>query len=150
MNGAPQTPTIARPLVKAGDDFTHALGAGDRVELAGLAQPRRRIEVVVGAQRDDEHIRFVYGPVGRDAPRLGVDGDDLLPQEPYAGLGEVVVAKPNLLGLGAAEHDVELREPEDERFTRVDQSDAGFVAEPLREDRRQLEPGEARSENEYS
>ena len=43
----------------------------------------------------------------------------------------------------ATEHDVELREPEDEPVALVDQHDVGGVAELVRQPRRQLQPAKA-------
>ncbi len=50
-------------------------------------------------------------------------------------------------GARTPEHDVELRVSEDERVARVDQRDAGFFAELLGEDGRELEPAKPRPEN---
>ena len=75
------------------------LGAGDRVELvAALGEPRRRVEVVVGAERDDQHVGLVDAGVGRHPPRLGVDRGDRLLQEAHAGLRDVAVRQPDGVG----------------------------------------------------
>ena len=84
----------ARPARERGQDLGEPFGAGDRVELvAGLGEPGRRGDVVVGAERDHEHVGLVAARVGRHPPRLGIDRGDRLLQEPHAGLDEVAVRR---------------------------------------------------------
>ena len=46
----------------------------DGIELvAAFDEARRRAEVVVGAERDDEHVGVVRPPFRDDAPRCRVD-----------------------------------------------------------------------------
>ena len=59
--------------------------------------------------------------IGRDAPRLGVDRRDRLLHQADAGLHVLAVREPYGLGRRTAEHDVELRVPEDEAVALVDQ-----------------------------
>ena len=66
----------------------------------------------------------------------------------HAWLGEIGVGQADVLGRRMAEHHIELRVPEDERVARLDQRDAGVVAERVGEDRRELEPAETGAENE--
>ena len=149
LNGAPQTPIDRAALRERRDDLGQPLGAGHGVELvAALGEARRGVEVVVGAERDDEHVGLVDSRVGGHPPRLGIDRGDRLLQEPHAGLGDVAVGQPHRLGRRAPEHHVELREAEDERVALVDQRHLDVVAERLREHRAQLQPAEARAENE--
>ena len=131
------------------EHIAEPLRASGGVELVlARREPRRRREVVVGAECDDEDVGFVHAGGGRHAERVRVDRRDPLAQERDARLGEVGVGHANVLGGGAAEHDVELRVSEDERVARLDQRDAGLVAEGVGEDRRELEPAEPRSQDE--
>ena len=60
LNGVPQMPTIAWPYVKPGQDAADGLRTRDRVELvAGLRQARRRRDVVVRAERNDQDVGLV-------------------------------------------------------------------------------------------
>ena len=98
------------------------LGAGDGVELvAALGEPRRRVQVVVGAERDDQEVGLVDAAVGGHAARLGIDRGDRLLQKPHPGLYEVAVWDADRIGCRPAEHHVELRIAEDERVALVDQ-----------------------------
>ena len=140
---------IARPCENVGQQLAQPLGAGDRVELvARLGEPRRGVEVVVGAERDDEDVGLVDAGVGRHASRLGIDRGDRLPQEAHAGLGDVAVREADRVGRRPPEHHVELRVPEDERVVLVDQRHVDVVAERLRQHGRELETAKARPEDE--
>ena len=131
------------------DDAGEPLGTVDRVELvAALGQAGRGLEVVVGAERDDEDVGLVGAGVGRHAPRLGIDRRDRLLQEPHARLGDLAVRQAHRVAARAPEHHVELREAEDERVALVDQRHVDLVAERLRERGGELEPAEARAEDE--
>ena len=148
MNGAPQTPTIARPRVNVGNHVAQSLGAADGVELvAALQQTGSGVEVVVGAEGDDEDVGLVNGRVGRHPARLGVDGDDRLAQQADTRLDERSVGQADVVGLRAAEHHVQLGVAEHERVIPVDQRDAGVVAERLGQQGRELQPAEARPED---
>ena len=71
LNGAPQTPIDRVALGERRDDPGEPLGAGDGVELvAALGEAGRGVEVVVGAERDDQHVGLVDAGVGGHAPRL--------------------------------------------------------------------------------
>ena len=134
LNGAPHTPTIARPSENGAAPRRSRVGAGDGVELvAALGEPRRRVEVVVGAERDDEDVGLVEAGVGRHAPRLRVDRGDRLLQEAHAGLRDVAVREADRVGRRPPEHHVELRVAEDERVALVDQRHVDVVAERLRQ-----------------
>ena len=134
-----------------GQHLGHPLRAGDRVELvARLGEPGRRVEVVVGAERDDEDVGLVDPRIGRDPARLGIDRGDRLLQEADAGLGDVSVRKANGVQSRPPEHHVELRVAEDESVALVDQGDGDLVADRLREHRRELEPAEAGSQDDDS
>ena len=64
-----ETPTMAWPLREAGQDAAEVLGAGNGVKLvAAFDQARCRRQVVVGAQRHDQHVGLVRPAVGCDAP----------------------------------------------------------------------------------
>ncbi len=148
MNGAPQTPTIARPLENVGSTSANSLRAGDGVELvSGLGEPRRGVQVVVGAERNDQDIRLVDAGVGGHAARFGVDRRDRLLEEPHARLHDLAVREANGIECRPPEHDVELRVAEHERVALVDQRDRDVVAERFRERARELETSEARSQN---
>jgi len=58
-------------------------------------------------------------------------------------LGDVAVMQPCLCGGPSAEHDVQLREPEDERVVLIDERDVDLVCERVGESRRQLQAREA-------
>ncbi len=51
------------------------------------------------------------------------------------------------VGEGSPEHDLELREPEDEPVLLIDQDDVNIVAELVGQPGRQLQTAEARTEN---
>ena len=90
LNGAPQTPITACPWEKVGRISASRSAPGDRVELvAGLGQAGRGVEVVVGAEGDDEEVGLVGAGVGGHAPGLGIDRGDRLPQHPHARLGDL-------------------------------------------------------------
>ena len=58
-----------RPAGERGQRVAHPLGPGDRVVLeAALGEARRRVHVVLGAERDDEDVGVVRASVGRDVP----------------------------------------------------------------------------------
>ena len=129
----PATPTIARPFVNVGQHVAQPLGAGHGVELvAALGEPGRRVQVVVGAERDDQDVGLVRAGVRRHAPRFRVDRRDRLLQETHPGLtmSRRAAARPRA---SAAEHHVELREAEDERVALVDQGELDVVAERFRQ-----------------
>ena len=148
MNGAPQTPTIARPRENVGSTFAQPLGAAHGVELvAPLGEPRRGVQVVIGAERHDQDVGLVNTAVGGHAPRLGIDRGDRLLQEAHAGLCDVAVCEADRVWRRPAEHHVELRVPEDERVVLVDQGYVDVVAERLRQHGRELESPKTRSED---
>jgi len=124
------------------------LGAADGVELApALCEPGRCVEVVVGAEGDDEDVRLVDSSVGRHPPRLWIDRGDRLAQEADTGLGEVGIRQANLAWRLAPEHHVELRVAEDEGVVLVDERNAGVAAERFGQESRELETAEARAQN---
>jgi hypothetical protein len=123
-------------------------GAGDRVELvAPLDQAGRGLGVQVRPQGDDHHVALERTGVGLHPLGRGVDGADRRLHERDAGLHQVGVAVQHTLGDRAAEHHVELREPEDEPLALVDQRDVDAVAELFGQRRRQFEPTEAGTEH---
>ena len=122
--------------------------AVERVELvAAGVEPGRRAGVVVGAERDDEHVGVVGLEVGDDPHRLGVDRHDRLLTEAHAGLRHPRVRDPDRLGRCLAEQQVELREAEDERVALVDQGAVELVADRVGQARGEFEPAEARAED---
>ncbi len=126
----------------------HPLGTTDGVELApALGESRRGLEVVVGAESDDEDVCFVDSLVRRHAPRVGIDGGDRLAQEAHARLEDVGVRQADLFCGGSPEHDIEFRVAEDERVALVDQRDAGVVTERLGQESRELETGKPRAQD---
>ena len=130
------------------EDVAQPLGAADGVELApALREPGRCVEVVVGAEGDDEDVRLVDSSVGRHPPRLWIDRGDRLAHEADTGLGEVGIRQANLAWRLAPEHHVELRVAEDEGVVLVDQRDAGVAPERLGQESRELETAEARTQN---
>ena len=124
------------------------LGSPHRVELVdAAAEAGGRAEVVVGAERDHQRVALVHSLVGRNAAGFRFDRRHPLGEKADAGLREVRVVQPDRVGRRAAEHDIELRVPEDECVVRVDERDAGVLTELGRKHRRELEPAEARTEN---
>ena len=93
-----------------------------RVELvAVLGQARRGVEVVVGAERDDQHVSVVDSGVGGNAPGLGIDRRDRLPQDAHARHRDVAYTETDRVRRRPAEHHIEFREAEDEPLALVDQ-----------------------------
>ena len=138
-------------LREAPHGVAHPHGALERVELvARLGQAGRRVHVVVGAERDDQHVGLVGAGVGGDAPGLGVDRGDRLLQQADARLDVLAVRQAHRLGRRAAEHDVELRVAEDEAVALVDERHVDLVAERLGQHRAELEAAEARSQHQYA
>ena len=130
------------------EHLAHGRGPRDRVELVdAVGEPGRRGEVVVGPERDDEIVGLVHRIVRRDAPDLGIDRRDRLLDEAHAGPRERAVRHRDGVQRLAPEHDVELREAEDERVALVDQRDVDLVAEGVRQRRGELEPAEAGAED---
>ncbi len=69
------------------DHVSEASGTLERVELVpAVREAGSRVEVVVGPERDDEEVGLVDPVIGGHAPRLRVDRDDRLLEEPHAGL----------------------------------------------------------------
>ena len=104
-------------------------------------------EVVVGAERDDEDVGVVGVLVGDHAAGGWVDGGDELLAEVDAGLVDGGVGGADVGAGLAAEHELELREAEDEGVVLVDEGDADLVAELLREAGGELEATEAGAED---
>ena len=100
LNGAPHTPITACPLEKPADGIAHPHGALDAVELlTRFGEPGRPVHVVVGAERDDQHVGLVGAGVRGDGTGLGIDRGDRLLQEADAGLHVLAVRQPDGLGL---------------------------------------------------
>src|SRR5262249_53687180 len=134
--------------LKARKHAGEAFRAGDRVELAPvLGEPGRPVEVVVGAERDDEDVRLVNPRVRGHAAPLGIDRDDRLADEAHARLRDRGVREADGVERRPPEHDVELRVPEDERVGRVDQRDVDLAGNLLRQRRRELQAAEAGAED---
>ena len=137
-----------RPAREPRQGVAHPLGSGDRVVLEpALREARRRGDVVVGAERDDEDVGVVRPGVGRHVPVRGVDRGNALPAELDSRLRKLAIGDLDRGGVGTAEEDVELREPERERVVPVDQRDANLAGERVGEAARQLQAGEARAED---
>ena len=99
--------------LELGQRVAHPLGAGDRVVLEpALREARRRGDVVLGAERDDEDVGVVRASVGRHVAGGRVDRGDALLAELDARLRELAVRDPDVGRIRAAEEDVELREAE--------------------------------------
>ncbi len=141
---------IAVPRSKRGKTSRSAIRARDRVELVALREPGRRRDVVIRAERDDEDVRVERPRVGLHAPRGWVDGAHRRLDEPHTWFDDVAIWVAHLRELDPSEHDVELREAEDERVALVDEHEIESVAERIRKDRRQLESSEAGAEHHYA
>jgi hypothetical protein len=121
---------------------------GDRVELvAALGESRRRVDVVVGSERDHPDIRFIGADIGGNDPSFRIDRRNQLLAKPDAGFDELPVWQPHGAGRRVVEHQIELGEAEDERVALVDQGDVDVFAESLREHGGQLEAAEAGAED---
>ena len=118
--------------------------------MAALDEPRRSVGVQVGTEGHDQHVAIKGTGVGLHPLGHRVDGLDRGLQEPHARLHDVGVAVVHVVGGRLAEHDVELREAEDEAVGSVDEHDIGVVTQRLRQPRRQLQPPEPRSQDEYA
>jgi hypothetical protein len=144
-----EDPEQDRAAAKAGQRVAQPLGAGDRVVLVpALREPRRRGDVVFGAERDDEDVGVVLAAVGRHVPRGRIDRRHGLLPELHARLRDLAVGNPHGRRVRVAEEDVELREAEREAVVAVDQRDANLVRELVGEAARQLEATEAGPEDE--
>jgi hypothetical protein len=138
-------------LRERGQHLADPLGAGDGVELvATLGEPGRCVEVVVGAERHDEHVGLVNLAVRGDAPRFRIERGDRLLHEAHARLCDVAVGEPNRFRRRAAEHHVQLCVAEDERVALVDQRHVDVVAKRLGQAARELEAAEPRSEDDHT
>ena len=123
------------------------VAAGERsplcVELvASFDEPGRRGRVEIGAECDDEDVGVERARLGLDSLGGRIDRGDVRLHEPHAGLHDVGVVMVHRGCCRAAEHHLELREPEDERLGPVDEHDVDVVAELVGQPRRQLEPAE--------
>jgi len=136
------------PRVEVGEHSAHALRSSDRVVLdAALCEAGGRGEVVVRSERNDEDVGLVRGRVRRHSPLLRVDRVHPLAAELDAFLGDVLEAQLDL-GRGlSAEQDVQLGEPEGERLILVDERRTDVAREGFGEARRQLQSGEAGTED---
>jgi hypothetical protein len=89
LYGVPQTPTTARCARELRKRSGEPLCPGDRIELvAELGQAGRGLVVVIGAERDDEHVRLVGSRIGRDATCFGIDRRHRLAQKSHSRLGK--------------------------------------------------------------
>ena len=132
-------------------DLGQPLRTGLGVELvAALGEAGRGIHVVVGPQRDDEHVGLVHARVRGHPLRLGVDRGDRLLEHAHAGLGDVAVLEADRFRRLAPEHHVELREAEDERVGLVDQRHLDLVGDRLGEHGAQLQAAEPRSKDDHA
>ena len=105
------------------------------------------MQIVIGAERDDEDVGLVDTAVSGHAPRVRIDRGNRLLQEAQPGLCDVTVLEADRVERRPAEHHVELRVSEDERVVLVDQGYVDVVAERLRQHGRELKTAEARSED---
>jgi hypothetical protein len=136
--------------LEVGQDPAQGEGARLGVELvAPLDQPRRGLGVDVGAQRDHQDVAGERTGVRLHLPGRRVDGGHLRLHELHAGLGELPVGMVHGGVRRATEHDVELREPEHEPVTLVDQHDVDPVAELLGQPGGELEAPEPGAEDDH-
>lgn len=63
--------------------------------MARLGESRRGIEVVVGPESHDQHVRFVDAGVGGDSAGFRVDGSDRLLEDTHARLRNLAVGEPD-------------------------------------------------------
>ncbi len=112
------------------------------------AGSRRRVEI--GAERDHEDVGVEGARIGLDSLGSRIDRVDVRLHEPDAGLHDVGVVMVHRGCRRSPEHDLELREPEDEGVGPVDEHDVDVVSELFREPRRQLESAEPRAQHHHS
>ena len=119
--------------------------------MAALDEPGRGGGVEVSPERHDEDVG-VEGPgVGLDAPGRRIDRPDRRLHEPHPGLDDVRDTGDATAAAGRApEHDIELREPEDETVALIDQDDIGVVTELVGQPGRQLQAAEPRAQHHNS
>ena len=110
--------------------------------MPAFDQPRRRPGVEVGAERDHEDVRVEVAGVGAHPARVRVDRFNDGVDEAHARLVQVPVRMPDRRFVGAAEHHVQLREPEDEALGPVDEGEIEGVAELVGQPGRQLQTPE--------
>ena len=134
-------------LPKLREELGEPLCALHGIELRRVGEPGRRVEVVVGAERDDEMVGLVHTRVGRDGLGDRIDRRNGLAQEPDARLGQMPIREPDRVGRRAPEQHVELGVPEDEHVPLVDHGDVDLVAQLVGQGRRELEAAESRSQN---
>ena len=120
--------------VESVEDVSQREGARLRVELVtAFHQARRGVRMEVGAERDDQDVRIERAGVGHDTFLGRIDRADGRGHEAHAGLDQVAVVVPDRGRRLAAEHHVELREPEDKAVTLVDEHDVGVAVQTGRE-----------------
>lgn len=137
------------PFVETRKNVAEARRAGDGIEfVAAFGEAGRCVEVVVGAERDNQVVGLKSPAVGGDAPLCGIDCRYCLLEEAHARLDEVAIGQPDRFRGRPAEHHVEFRVSEGECVALVDQGDVGIVAERLGQKRAQLKAAEPCTKNE--
>ena len=112
-----------------------------------LEQARCGARMQIGSKRDDQDVGVEGPSVCLDALGDWIDRSDRGLDEPHPGLHEIAVRMPHGRWQCPPEHDVQLREPEDEAITLIDEHDVNIAAEFLRQPCCQLKTAEPRSEN---
>ena len=135
-------------LVEPGQDVAQTVRPLGRVELvAAFGETRGRPDIQVRTEGDHEEVAFVGPLIGDDPLVHRIDGAHRLLEEVDVRPGDVPVGEADPFSGLPSEHDVELREAEDEGVALVDQRDVHIVAKCLGEPSRQLEPSEAGPED---
>ena len=135
-----------RAALERRERVSGSLRAGEGVELeAVFHESRRRRNVIVGSECDDEDVGVVGGNVGDDSAMFGIDGRHGLLTELDSGLVDGAIRVPHFGYLAAPEHDIELREAEHERVALVDEGDANLVGDRFGQPGYELETAESRT-----
>ena len=139
-----QDPAALEPV----ENLTQCESARHGVELVPTFEKSRRgLGVEIGAECNDEDVCFESLLIGAHHLCDRVDRRHFGADEAHARLHDIVEAVQDMRGVGVAEHDVQLREAEDESLTLVDQHDVDIVAELLGQQGREFQPTEAGPED---
>ena len=83
---------------ETGQQLRQPRGPRQGVELVSRRrEPRRRFDVVVSAERHDEHVGLVDAGIGRYPARFGIDGGDRLLQKAHAWLRDLTVRETDIV-----------------------------------------------------
>ena len=129
-------------------DVTRGECTSDRVELvAALDQPRSARGIEIGAKSNDKYVGLEGAAVGRHLPGHRIQRADRGLHEANTWPDHVEVPMDDVVRGSPRPNIVELRETEDEPVSLVDQHHVNVLAEPFRQQSRELQPAETGSED---